>query len=94
MTELAAEVDEVDGGERLAEEGGAEALELFYGVCGVEGAVGEGGCGCFCFELRAEVRVTGVSECLHDSICGGVGGIDDEGGGVEVAKGSAEGGAG
>jgi hypothetical protein len=37
---LSAEVDEVDFWEGLAEEGGAEALEFFYGVGGVEGACG------------------------------------------------------
>ena len=36
--ELTAEVDEVDFGEWLAEEGRAEALEFFDGVGGVEGA--------------------------------------------------------
>ncbi len=36
---LAAEVDEVDLWKGLAEEGGAEALEFFYGVGGVERAV-------------------------------------------------------
>ena len=39
----AAEVDELDYGKSLAEEGGAEALELLDGVSGVEGARGLGG---------------------------------------------------
>ena len=44
MGALAAEVDQVDFGEGVAEEVGAEALEFFDGVGGVEGAGGFGGC--------------------------------------------------
>ena len=65
--------------EGLAEEVGAEALEFFYGVGGVE--VAGGGCG----------SVDGVWWCWVDvggyGLGGGLGGVDDVHGVVEVAEG-------
>ena len=78
----AAEVDQADSGYGLAEEVGAEALEFFYGVRGIEGASGFGGGG-------------EVGEVFGDegggSLGGGFGGVDDVKGMVEGLEGAADG---
>src|SRR6266496_4855230 len=74
LLRLAAEVNEVDFVEGLAEEVGAEALEFFDGVGGVEGAGGG-------FGGRGDGEVGG------DGAGGGFGGVDDAHGMVEVVEG-------
>ena len=81
---LAAEIDQVDLGEGVAEEVGPEALELFDGVCGVEGAGGFGGCRSQIGEVLRYGFGCGVG--------GGVGGVDDGEGVVERGEGAVDGG--
>ncbi len=78
----AAKVDEVDLGEWLTEELGAQAGELLYGVGGVEGAGGGPGFG---DGLRG--GGLGRPEVCGYGVCGGLGRVDDGEGVVEVGEG-------
>ena len=74
-----AEVDEFDGGKRASEELGAEELEFFYGVRGVELAGGLSGAGGGDDEMLDGEMLNGLG--------GGLGGVDDGHGVVEVVEG-------
>src|SRR5271156_5804257 len=79
---LFVEVKMANRGDGLAEEGGAEALEFFDGVGGVEGTGG--------FGVRWERRET-LGHEGSGGLGSGFGGVDDGEGMVEGGEGAAEG---